>query len=290
MNLSNAVVPEFVPLGNVLTFKTPTGRPSGFELPPHPFESTDAFTPATANKADPKARVFADPDPSTSRSAIVMRINHRLTEKMSAIQSDAKLSKAGKQEAIDAEASAALAEIGAAHNELATLGAQIEAQRANLYAPPKVTAEIAPIDVELRSYFNSLDNTAQLRMLETLNRPEMTNMLHALLRSPLPLAEQTRHFVMTAQEKRVAAAKPEEAHRLRVASENHDWSNRFAGHIAQGIAKSAWPTRDSRGFNTQLAWNALRGVKATSLLGFSRADQTALEQRAQLQAQRQTQA
>jgi hypothetical protein len=278
MNVNNQARDGLIENGLALEVVTPDGRRVAFERAPHPFASEE-FTPESQYKTDPKARKFADTDPSTSKIPDLTAANRVLTEKVAAINADTHLSETGKREAISAAATETMRNgVASTYLALVEVGARLRAEQAALFAVPKSESDLW--DIELCKNFKGLSEAERSRLLSSLDQPQHERMLHALLRSPEPLDPHTSVYAQTAWAKVVGLRKPAEAQRLGRALANHEWSLNFATFMAQRIARACWPVGDSRGFDHQAAWNALRSVKATKALQLDAHQEIVLEHRA----------
>jgi hypothetical protein len=218
-----------------LRLTLPNGTQTGFESPPHPFES-DKFSAATAHLSDPERVEFYESDASCAIAGRVLLALARHGSQIADAVKESRLSEAGRAEIGVTATAAAVVSIAGLYAELEVIGKRLDAEHRALYSPPAPDVAGTLIDVEVRSAFRFKGD--QVELLTRLNEPSHERLLLALARAPLALDEPHQAWLTAAWTAHVAQHQPAAAAALTIAMENFGWAERLTKFIA-GLLVSA---------------------------------------------------
>lgn len=252
----------------------PVGRVLGIPVPPRLFDS-DAFSAETADY-DSDRREFEEHDPACAVVSKALTAYARAAQTAQATLADRNLSPEGRAKVIREAFAAALGSLAERHAQVIAVGAEVTRLDAQIRQPPAPTDGQAFIDVEARTLFRSLPDEERLKILADIGRPEYSQILLALKRSPLPLSTRDAELVDNAWSERVAREKPAQFEAVQIGKANAAWAEGVVRVLADALAFPRVPTLESSALTELDAYRAVR-AHSPGVLGFHDAQIAALE-------------
>jgi hypothetical protein len=215
--------------------ETAMKRALGFANPPT-WEHNDRFTPETEAKADPAAREFVETDPVNLHAGRVIFALTGLDNKTHEVTNNARLSPAGRTDALKEPRVAMIKAITAAAADVAAHGQERNARKDAFYgSTPLASGDMvgALQDRHVIDHYLAQPLSKRMQSIAQMTNGQDGRTLEALVRSPVPLEANEAAMIKGAWHKAVDQRQPAKAAELKAALANQSWAETVIQQAAQ---------------------------------------------------------